>query len=93
MAKKLRDYVDEMILIRSIPINEKHAVMVKLIGVDDGGIWIEWQDATEQWLAKVKRTLLERTPVFFLPYARIEWILGAADYPSFSDKSLGVNNS
>jgi hypothetical protein len=88
MAKKLADYVGERILIRSIPIKEKQAVVVKLVAIDEGGIWIEWQDATEQWLTKAKRTSLERTPVYFLPYARIEWILGVEDYPSFSDKSL-----
>ena len=89
MAKKLADYVGEMILIRCIPIKEKHAVMVKLIAIDEGGIWIEWQEATDEWLTKAKKTALEKTPVYFVPYARIEWILGAEDYPSFSDKSLG----
>jgi hypothetical protein len=90
MAKKLADYVGDTILIRSLPVNEDHPVMVKLIAVEDGGIWIESQDVTEHWMRELKITSFPRTPVWFLPYAQIAWILGAEDYPSMSEKALGL---
>jgi hypothetical protein len=91
MTKKLAEYVGDMILIRSIPIKEEHPVFVKLIAVDDGGIWIESQDATESFMRQVKRTSLPKTLVYFLPYAQIAWIMGTEDYPSMSEKSLGLS--
>jgi hypothetical protein len=90
MAKKLTDYVGDTILIRSIPINEEHPVFVKLVAVDDGGIWIESQDATEHLLQQFKRTSAPKTAIWFLPFAQIAWILGTEDYPSMSEKSLGL---
>jgi len=87
---KLNDYVGQTILIRSIPIKENGPAAVKLVAVDDGGIWIESQDATDHWLAFVKLTSAPRTPVWFLPYGQIAWILGSEDYPALSEKSLGL---
>ncbi len=90
MAKKLEDYVGNTILIRSIPINEQYPAMVKLVAVDNGGIWIESQDATEHFLQQFKLTSAPKTPIWFLPFSQISWILGSEDYPSMSEKSLGL---
>jgi hypothetical protein len=90
MTKRLDEYVGETIIIRSIPVNEQHPASVKLLAVDTGGIWIESQDITEHWLAQFKQTTMPKTFVWYLPYAQISWILGTEDYPSISEKSLGL---
>jgi hypothetical protein len=90
MAKKLVDYVGDTILIRSLPINDDHAVVVKLVAVDEAGIWVESRDATEHWMRELKITNLTKALAWFLPYAQIAWILGSEDYPSLSEKSIGA---
>jgi len=86
MPRKLADYVGEMILIRSVQSTTN--TPVKLIAIDDNGIWIEL--TRRSWLAKIfKRTSLEKLPIFFVPFARIQWIRGAENCPSLSDKVLG----
>jgi hypothetical protein len=89
---KLKDYVGRTVLIRSIPVNEERPVVVKLVDIDDGGIWIESQDATEHWLAEFKRASSPKTLVWFLPYDKISWILGSEDYPALSEKALGLGS-
>lgn len=87
---KLTDYVGRTVLIRSIPIDEDKPTVVKLVDVDAGGIWIESQKTTDHWLAELKITSSPRTLVWFLPYAKISWILGSEDYPALSEKALGI---
>jgi hypothetical protein len=87
---KLTDYVGQTILIRSIPIDEEKPTVVKLIDVEAGGIWIESQKITDHWLAELKVASAPKTFVWFLPYAKLSWILGSEDYPALSEKALGL---
>jgi hypothetical protein len=87
---KLADYVGQTLLIRCIPIDEERPTVVKLIDVEAGGIWIESQKVTDHWLAELKIASSPKTLVWFLPYAKISWILGSEDYPALSEKALGV---
>jgi hypothetical protein len=87
---KLSDYVGQTVLIRSIPVDEQRPTVVKLVDVEAGGIWIESQDLTDHWLAELKVTSSPKTLVWFLPYAKISWIMGSEDYPALSEKALGL---
>lgn len=87
---KLSDSIGHTILLRSIPVDEQKPTVVKLIDVETGGIWIESQDLTDHWLGQVKVATSPKTLVWFVPYAKISWIMGSEDYPALSEKALGL---
>jgi hypothetical protein len=89
---KLADYVGQTILIRSLVIKEDAPAVVKLVSLDEAGIWVESQDATEHYLAQFKYASSPKTPVWFLPFAQIFWILGSENYPAISEKALGLQS-
>jgi hypothetical protein len=89
--KILSEMVGQTTLVRSVVLDEQRPVVVKLIAVENGnGIWVESQDATDHWLAKLKLSSSPKTLVWFLPFVQIAWILGSEDYPALSEKSFGV---
>lgn len=90
LMPKLADYVGQTIIIRSIVIKEEAPAVVKLISLDEDGIWVESQDATEHYLAQFKLPSSPKTPVWFLPLAQIAWILGSEDYPALSEKAFDL---
>lgn len=87
----LADLVEQSVLIRSLVLDEQNPVFVKLLSVENGnGVWIESQKTTDHWLAMFKVTATPKTPVFFVPFSQIAWIMSFADYPALSEKSFGV---
>lgn len=86
----LEGLIGHSIVIRSVPLHEEHPVKVKLVGIENGGLWIESQDATNHWLAEMKQQATPKTLVWFLPYAQIAWIMGSGDYPALSEKAFGL---
>jgi len=90
MAPSLQEMVGQTAVIRSIPINETRPALVKLLAIENGGIWVESQDATEHWLSEVGRQASSRTLAWFLPFAQIAWIMGSSDYPALSEKAFGL---
>jgi hypothetical protein len=72
-------------------IEQQHPVhSVKLVEVESSGIWIEDEDFGAFMHAKLKNPILERQPLFFVPFAQIGWIFSTADYPSLSEKGFGL---
>lgn len=57
-----------------------------LLGVETGGVWIESQEATDLLLEKMKKDMLERTPIFFLPFSAIAFIVELRNVPAISSK-------
>jgi hypothetical protein len=60
----------------------------KLHGVEAGGVWVEHQETVNNILARVKVSASPKTPVFFLPYDQITFVLGSIDVPALCDDSL-----
>jgi len=64
---------------------------VRLIRVEDAGIWVE----NHKWnMEQLKKTFgissAPKTMIFFLPWHQISTIVGSLDAPSFSEESLGL---
>ena len=59
---------------------------VVLRGVDAGGILIESNDLNEAVLQRHQTTMLDRTPLIFLPYHRIDAIAAEVPKTVFSKK-------
>jgi hypothetical protein len=65
-------------------------LIVKLISVDAGGIWIESQQYTEWVLKLAERTESENSPILFVPFSSITYLVKLYDVPALSEKSLGL---
>ena len=64
---------------------------VRLIRVEDAGIWIENHEYNMEMLKKTFGiTSTRKTMIFFLPWHQISVIVGSLDAPSFSQESLGL---
>src|SRR6266699_3668198 len=85
----LESLIDTTTLIFAKVLDENQPTVVKILGVEASGIWVESQKATEHWLKQFKRESSPKTLVWFLPFSQISWILGSEDYPAFSEKYLG----
>jgi hypothetical protein len=89
--KILADMVGDTTLMRSTVLDEEHPVTVKLLAVESGnGIWVECQKITDHWMAEFKISAAPRTLVWFVPFSRSAWIMGSEDYPSISEKGIGL---
>lgn len=88
---KLKELIGNQIIIRSESLFTEKATLAKLIEVEDFGIWVEYQPFIESILSMAKASHSPKTPVIFVPYAQIAWILGTEDYPALSEESFGIN--
>jgi hypothetical protein len=64
---------------------------VRLIRVEDAGIWVE----NHKWnMERIKENFgissTPKTMIFFLPWHQILTVVGSLDVPSFSEESLGL---
>lgn len=89
----LRKLVGQRIVIKCAVINDGNPATVNLINLDAGGIWIESQAVTEQFLSALRRQQISKTPVVFVPFQQIEWVLSAIDYPALSESKFGIPDS
>jgi hypothetical protein len=63
---------------------------VKLLHVDDAGIWIENQTLTNEVLEAMNLPATDKVAVFFHPYAAIHAIFVSLPGTSLSEKAFGV---
>jgi hypothetical protein len=61
---------------------------LKLHGVEAGGIWVESQALTELGLKAAEATMAPKTPMFFLPFWQIRFVMVSLDVPAISEKGL-----
>jgi hypothetical protein len=75
------------------PLLKAEPLELKLHGVEHGGIWVENQTLTDMMLGAMNETVLETTPIFFLPYSTILWgFVMLEDLPSFSSDKFGIQS-
>ena len=72
-------------------IEQKHDVLTtRLVEIENHGIWIEGRDLANYFHESENVAMVPKMPLFFVPFAQIAWIHGSADYPSLSEKQLGI---
>lgn len=64
--------------------------ILTLHGVENGGIWVENQKYTNQFLESIGLATAPKTMIFFLPWHQIATILGSLETPSLSEKAFDV---
>ena len=88
--RTLKKMVGEVIIARIPVLDEYELSLVKLHGVDANGIWIESQEFTESMMKKLKLTTSAITLVLFVPYPRIDFVVGSVDSLCLSETALGL---
>ncbi len=72
-------------------LDQKHPVIVtKLVELETTGVWIEGRDLAKYFHEELKHSIVPKMPLFFVPFAQVRWIYDSADYPSLSEKGLGL---
>ena len=73
-----------------IPLIEDHYQIVKLHGVESGGIWIESQEMLNSVYSAVGKEGSERTPIFFFPYHQIGFAMASVPGMALNERAFGV---
>lgn len=86
----LSDHIGQEILALVPLIEPDHYQMVKLHGVEAGGIWIESQELINKVFSAVNEAASERTPLFFLPYHQIAFAIAPIDGLALNERAFGA---
>jgi hypothetical protein len=87
----LKEQEGETITILSPFFHATTLQKVRLVRVENAGIWIENHKWTMEQLKKTFGvSATPKTMIFFLPWHQISMILGSWDVPSVSEESLGL---
>jgi hypothetical protein len=68
--------------------NRSNTTRVIIHSVEPYGIWVESQEVTTNMLTVIGATMSGTTPVFFLPYSSISYVVSQIQSPSMSDSML-----
>jgi hypothetical protein len=90
--KMLHDLIGEDILVNFIFTGGKKLEFVKLIALEPYGIWIESSHLTQAILNQLN-VPAGNTPVVFVPFAQIVYVLSSSESVSLSNKAFGVSDS
>lgn len=76
--------VSKVLFPNSKPVN------ATIRGAEAGGIWIESQELTDLMLKIVlETTIFAATPIYFLPFSSMEYVVVLQDVPSISSEGIG----
>ena len=81
--------VGEIVIVR-IPLLDEGLLLVKLHGIEVQGIWIESQDLTNQLMDKFNCSSSRTTPLVFVPFDKLDFIIAAIDSLSLSEPAFGI---
>jgi hypothetical protein len=74
-------------IVALMPIWDKLKLQeVKLLGVEECGIWIESQKFTDRFLEKLQVSSAPKSMAFFMPFAQISFIAASVIQPAPGDE-------
>jgi hypothetical protein len=79
IVAKIRAFADDLVLVR-------------LHRVEPHGIWVEHQAFTNRMMRRFGTTSSTTTLVLFVPFAGIDFVVGAVHALSLSEESFGLND-
>ena len=87
---RLQDLVGHSIMAH-VPIFEPRGPQLfKLHEVEAGGLWLESQETTNLLLQKLGYASSSKTPIFFLPFHQIAFVMASVPGVSLDEKAFGV---
>lgn len=88
--RSLSSMIGEVIIVRIPLLNAERMILVKLHGIELHGIWIESQDFTNQLMEKFNFSSSRTTPMVFVPFVKVDFIIAPLDELSLSEPSFGL---
>jgi hypothetical protein len=88
--RSLASMVGEVIIVRIPLLDAEGMTLVKLHGIEDHGIWIESQDFTTDLMERFHFSSSRTTPLVFVPFAKIDFIIASIDSLSLSEPAFGL---
>ena len=64
--------------------------MVRLLRVEENGLWIESPSIMETAMADTSMTMSPKTAIFFVPWPQLSYIIASRDVPSVSESIMHV---
>jgi len=71
-----------------VPVFDSKAVDVKIHAIEPSGLWVESQLMIERMFATIGRKSGAATPLFFLPFSSIAFVMASIALPSLSETML-----
>jgi len=87
---QLSDYIGEHIYVLLLDIDPEHYELVKLLGVEAGGIWVESQTMINKSLALTERPTAPKSLAFFFPYHQLRYTFVSKEGPALNETAFGV---
>jgi hypothetical protein len=88
--RSLASMIGEIIIVRIPLLDAERMILVKLNGIELQGIWIESQDFTNQLMEKFHFSSSRTTPIVFVPFVKVDFIIASLDSLSLSEPSFGL---
>lgn len=79
MTPKLEQYVGRTVTMHCNILKTNKFINVVVRAVENAGVWVELPGITAKFVKETQRQAELRTIVHFLPFARIDWIMGVAE--------------
>jgi len=88
--RSLANMVGEVIIVRIPLLDAEGMSLVKLHGIEAQGIWIESQDFTNLLMERFHFSSSRTTPLVFVPFDKVDFIIVALDSLSLSEPAFGL---
>jgi hypothetical protein len=89
-VRTLASMIGEVVIARIPVLGSDGMTLVKLHGIEAQGIWIESQDFTNQLMQKFRFVSSRTTPLVFVPFDNVDFIIGSLDSLSLSEPAFGL---
>jgi hypothetical protein len=83
--------VGEEIVVRIPILDPEEISVVRLHGVDANGIWIECREFTEAMMKRCHLAISVTTPVLFVPFTSVEFVVGSLRSVALSETAFGLS--
>ena len=90
LVRTLASMVGEVIIARIPLLDAESMTLVKLHGIEAQGIWIESQDFTNELMERFRFSSSRTTPLVFVPFDKVDFIIASLDSLSLSERSFGL---
>ena len=88
--RTLQNMIGEVIITRIPVLDADGLTLVKLLAIEAHGIWVESQDFTDELMQKFQVSSSRTTPIVFVPFHKIDFIIGSLDSLSLSEPAFGL---
>jgi hypothetical protein len=89
-VKPLTERIGEEILASVPSIDPVLFQILTLHAVESSGLWAESQKLTDVLLGAMKQVAANKTPIFFLPWHQIRFLIDSVEKTALHEKAFGV---